>query len=184
MLYFSDDPAIQVLLSGEIPAYEDYLATIADTPCLVTSDKPRQAETSAALAALASLEELGQTAPLGDLEAPPVIVYLHCRYHADPRTAVLQHLLNSLQHHGQAHSLRISCQEQMRDALVFIQALLHRAPLVLLLSDILDLAEGNANVPHFQLLTRPKIVQAENRRSRRSDLPTSLQIRRQPDAVH
>lgn len=77
--------------------------------------------------------------PCAQARVTPV-VYLHSRAHADPRTPTFQHVLNSLDHRGPAHALRIADSTSLADAVAFLDALLCETPAVLVLHDALHSA--------------------------------------------
>jgi len=75
----------------------------------------------------------------------PLLVYLHCGHQPDTRSPVLQHLLQTLDHHGPVHALRVECRNSLRDAMALARALTARSSLSLVLRD-----------PTERLSTRPE----------------------------
>ncbi len=65
----------------------------------------------------------------------PLLVYLHCGHQPDTRSPVLQHLLQTLDHHGAVHALRVECRRSLRDAMVLARALTANSSLSLVLRD-------------------------------------------------
>lgn len=65
----------------------------------------------------------------------PLLVYLHCGHQPDTRSPILQHLLQTLDHHGPVHALRVECRKSLSDAMVLARALTARSRLSLVLRD-------------------------------------------------
>ena len=75
----------------------------------------------------------------------PLLVYLHCGHQPDTRSPILQHLLQTLDHHGPVHALRVECRRSLSHGTSLARAVTARSQLSLVLRD-----------PTERLSTRPE----------------------------
>lgn len=91
------------------------------------------------------------------------MLFLHARYHQDPRMPLLQHHLNALDYRGAVHALRVETQPALTDAIIVMRALLRRAGRILVVQDGLDLPRAHFSVTgpaSYLLLATVDIPQA------------------------
>lgn len=135
----SDDPDVLILSVGTVPSIDNHPAVTAGP---VRSPYVRQGRDLAEGACSSFL----RISPTGTHDLATPLVYLHCRYHSDPRTPVLQHVLNRLNHRGPVHALRVDSSAALSDAVTFVRAMLRRTQTILLLHDAIDrLDQGTEN---------------------------------------
>jgi len=65
----------------------------------------------------------------------PLLVYLHCGHQPDTRSPILQYLLQTLDHHGPVHALRVECRKSLQDAMALARAMTANSSLSLVLRD-------------------------------------------------